>query len=229
MSNPGARIYTKVKRADKDLVEKFEGIPVANIGDNMGRIAAVDSGIKAMNNKKLVGTAITVKAPHGDNLMFHKAIDMAQEGDVIVVNAEGCMGHALCGEMMFAHAIQKGVKGFIIDGCIRDLYELQSMDISVYARGTQPNGPYKNGPGEINSTISLGGQIVRPGDIVCCDMDGIVIVKREDAENVLEKAIQQNKNERIKLEKINNGTLNKDWIDEQLKSIGCEIIDDYCN
>jgi regulator of RNase E activity RraA len=98
----------------------------------------------------MVGTAITVKAPLGDNLMFHKALDIAQKGDIVVVDGEGCMEHSLTGEVMMTYALSKGIKGFIIDGCIRDVETVEMLNFGVFARGVQPKGPYKNGPGEIN-------------------------------------------------------------------------------
>lgn len=227
MSKPGFRIYTKINRPAKELVEKFVDVPVANIADNMGRINCVDTGIKPMNKAKMVGVAVTVKAPIGDNLMFHKAMDMAGEGDIIVVDGEGCMNHSICGEIMMRYAMKRGIKGFVVDGCIRDVEALQDLDFSVYARGVQPKGPYKNGPGEINVPVSIGGQVVRPGDILCCDMDGIAVIKIEDAESALAMAIKSNEDEKVKFEKIESGTLSKAWVDKELTEKGCEIIDDY--
>jgi len=150
VGNIGFRIYTKIERPSRELVEGFKDIPVANIADNMGRISCVDSYIKPFNHVGLLGTAFTVKAPLGDNLMFHKAIDMAQPGDIIVVDGEADMNHSLCGEIMFRYAMSRGIAGFLIDGCIRDAASLKDLDFSVYARGVNPKGPYKNGPGEIN-------------------------------------------------------------------------------
>ena len=137
MKNPGFRIYTKVKRPSLDLVEKFTDIPVANIADNMGRISCVDTAIKPYNKVKMVRTAITVKAPLGDNLMFHKALDIAQKGDIVVVDGEGCMEHSLTGEVMMTYALSKGIKGFIIDGCIRDVEAVEMLNFwCVCKRGT---------------------------------------------------------------------------------------------
>ena len=99
---------------------------------------------------RLLGTAFTVNAPAGDNLLFHAALDMAQPGDVIVLANKGSMSRALCGEIMSNYAKKRGLAGIIIDGCVRDSYTLSQMDFPVYAKGITPNGPYKNGPGEMN-------------------------------------------------------------------------------
>lgn len=227
MGKPGFRIYTKIERPSYELVKKFIDVPVANMADNMGRITCVDTAIKPYNKMKMVGSAVTVKAAMGDNLMFHKAMDMAGEGDIIVVDGEGCMNHSICGEIMMRYAMSRGIEGFIIDGCIRDVEALQELEFSVYARGVQPKGPYKNGPGEINVPVSIGGQVVNPGDILCCDMDGIVVIKPSDAEYVLEKAMKHNEDEKVKFEKIAKGELNKTWVDKELAEKGCEIIEDY--
>ena len=229
MSKPGFRIYTKVNRPPKELVDQFIGLPVANISDNMGRIACMDTGLKALNKVKMVGTAVTVRVPAGDNLMFHKAMELAQPGDIIVVDGEGGITHALCGEIMMRYAISKGIRGFVVDGCVRDLEAIWEMDFGVYARGIQPKGPYKNGPGEINSVICAGGQVVSPGDIICCDMDGIVIVRPQDAQSVLELSQKHNDMEVKKLAEIEAGGLKKTWMDQILQEQGCEIINDIAN
>ena len=152
----GCRIRRNFERPSKELVEAFRGIPVANIDDNCGRIAAVDSSIFPLNPKaRLLGTAFTVNAPAGDNLLFHKALDMAQPGDVIVLANKGSLSRALCGEFMSNYAKSRGIAGIIIDGCVRDSYTLSQMDFPVYAKGITPNGPYKNGPGEMNFPVSI--------------------------------------------------------------------------
>lgn len=227
MANVGCRIYKKFDRPSKDLVEGFKGIPVANIGDQMGRISCVATEIKPQNGVGLLGTALTVKAPAGDNLMFHKALDMAEPGDIIVVDGEGDMGHALCGEIMMRYAMTKGITGFVVDGCIRDVEALQELDFGVFARGVNPKGPYKNGPGEINVPVSIGGQVVRPGDILIGDRDGLVVVRPEDAPELIEKSTEKLLQEKVKFEKIDAGILDKGWVDRKLDEIGCEFIDGF--
>ena len=144
----GCRIKRNFERPSKELIEAFRGIPVANIDDNMGRIAAVDSSIYPLNpNARLLGTAFTVNAPAGDNLLFHASLDMAQPGDVIVLANKGSMSRSMCGEIMSNYAKKRGLAGIIIDGCVRDSYALRELDFPVYAKGVTPNGPYKNGPG----------------------------------------------------------------------------------
>ncbi len=224
MANIGCRIYTAINRPSQSLIAEFGAIPVANIADNMGRISCVDSHIKPYNNVRLLGPAFTVKAPLGDNLMFHKALDMAQPGDVIVVDGEADLNHSLCGEIMFRYAISRGIAGFLIDGCIRDAAALKELDFPVYARGVQPKGPYKNGPGEINVPVSIGGQAVLPGDIVVGDSDGVVVIRPADADALLEKSKAHNQMEARTFEQIAAGTFDRSWVDKTLKEKGCEIL-----
>ena len=224
MGNIGFRIYTTINRPPKELIERFAGIPAANLADNMNRTACVGAAIKPFNDVPLLGPAFTVKAPQGDNLMFHKAIDMALPGDIIVVDGEGDESHSLCGEIMFTYAKKRGLAGFVIDGAIRDSYSLKDMDFPVYARAVQPNGPYKNGPGEIGVPVSIGGRVIFPGDILVGDADGIVVIRPEDAEEMLEKGRRHNNMEKESFRQIAAGTYDRSWIDKALADKGCEII-----
>ncbi|MGI6083954.1 MAG: RraA family protein [Acetivibrionales bacterium] len=219
------RIYQTIKRVDRAILDRFSGLPVANIADNMGRIACLDHSLVPFNNTPLLGTAFTVKAPAGDNLMFHKALDLAQPGDVLVVAANGYKNRSLCGGIMASYAKKKGLAGFIIDGAIRDKAEISKMDFPVYARSVQPNGPYKNGPGCINVPVSCAGQVIFPGDILVGDEDGIVVIRPDEAEEILEAAWAQNAMENRSFEEIEAGCYDRSWVDRVLKEKGCEIID----
>lgn len=226
MANIGCRIYTKINRPAPELVQGFAGIPVANIDDCMGRIACCGSALVPMNKAPLLGTAFTVRCPEGDNLMFHKALEMAQPGDVLVIAAGGSMHRALCGEIMSRTAMAAGIKGFVIDGCIRDKDEIAEFtDFPVYAKGVTPNGPYKNGPGEINVPVSVCGQVINPGDILIGDGDGLLVVKPEEAAELIEKSSGISKMEEGQKADIASGKgLSKPWLDKKLEEIGCEYI-----
>jgi RraA family protein len=224
MSNVGFRVFASMPRLDRELMEKFRDIPVANICDTMGRIYGLDKGVKPYNRIRLLGPAFTVKVPLGDNLMFHKALDMAQPGDIIAVDGEGCMDHSLCGEIMMRTAIKRGIAGFLIGGCIRDVEALANLPLAVFALGVQPKGPYKNGPGEINVPIAIGGQAILPGDLLVGDPDGVVVIRAADAPEVLAKALKHFAMEEDKFRKIEEGTLDKSWVDETLAKKGCELV-----
>lgn len=194
----GNRIFTEVTRPPRDIVEMFRGLPSSNINDEMNRLYCMHDYMKLLNPakaKSLLGTAITVKAPIGDNLFFHQALDMAQPGDIIVVDgASGC-NRSLAGEIMMRFAAKKGLAGIVVDGCLRDLDGIELLDMPIYAKGVTPQGPWKFGPGEVNVPIACGGQVVFPGDILVGDKDGIVVIRRQDAKAVAEVATKKKASE----------------------------------
>ena len=152
----------------------------------MEKTFAVESKIKPFHpNPIMVGHAITIHCPPGDNLVLQKAIELAQPGDVLVMNAGGDTTQAPVGEIVVSNCIRKGAAGLVIDGPIRDSDILPSLSIPVFAKGVTHRGCYKDRPGEINVTIACGGVVVRPGDLVVGDSDGVVIVPHEEAEALL--------------------------------------------
>jgi regulator of RNase E activity RraA len=153
---------------------------------------------------------------------------MAQPGDVIVVDAQGEFANSITGEIMMREACKKGISGVIIDGAVRDSEALHELDMPVYAAAVTPKGPYKDGPGEINVPISCGGIVINPGDILVGDADGIVVITPKDAPEVLVKARAKFQKEQEIFKAIEAGKRDKSWIDRELKSRGCEVIDDYC-
>lgn len=187
----GNRIYTRVRRPAPEIVQMFQGLPSSNINDEINRLYCMHDYMRLLNPdtaRPLLGTAITVKAPIGDNLFFHQALDMAQPGDIIVIDgASGC-NRSLAGEIMLRFAEKKGLAGIVADGCLRDLDGIVRLKMPVYAKGITPQGPWKFGPGEINVPIACGGQVVFPGDILVGDRDGIVVVRRQDAVMIAEAA-----------------------------------------
>ena len=194
-SKIGFRIYKDFKRPSEELVHKFNGIPSSNIGDILLRLSCMRHEIKPFNDLPLLGIAFTVKAPAGDNLVLQKALDLAKPGDIIVVDGEGCKDRSLMGEMMVDYAVRRGIKGFVIDGAVRDANALKNAKIPFYASAVTPQGPYKNGPGEINVPIACGGQVVFPGDILVGDEDGIVVIRPQYAEELAELAIRKHDGE----------------------------------
>lgn len=227
MSNIGCRIFTDIPRPSKELVERFRGLPVANIGDSMNRIYCVDSGIRSMNGKYMLGVAYTLHLPSGDNLMLHKAIEMAQPGDVLLISAGGAE-RAYCGELMMMDCRNHGFAGCAVDGYIRDIDEISRMDFPVFARGVTPQGPYKNGPGEINVPIAFGGQVVFPGDIVVGDTDGMIFVRPSEAEDILAKAWGQHAKENELHAQYDQGStaasFNGATREAALAAVKCDII-----
>ena len=143
----GFRIAKRTRKVSADVVERFRAIPVANASDCMSRITAGGCGLTPYHAEGvLAGPAFTVKTRPGDNLMLHKAIDMADPGDVIVVDGGGDVTNSLMGELMLMHAAKRGIAGFVLNGSIRDLDYISSGSMPVYAAGVTHRGPYKDGP-----------------------------------------------------------------------------------
>ena len=226
----GRRIYLKRHMPDPEIMMQFKNIPASNTCDVMGRNAAMNPRIRLVSSPKdqmMVGPALTVKARGGDNLALHAALNMAQEGDVLVVSNEEESTRALMGEIMMAYLrYTKKVAGIVMDGPIRDIDEIGKWDFPVYATGTTPGGPYKEGPGEVNVPISCGGVSVNPGDIILADPDGIIVIPRRDAAQILEDAKKFQAADEAKLEAAKNGTARREWVERTLKEKDFEIIDD---
>ena len=226
----GKRIYLKRHMPEPEVMMQFKTIPASNTCDVMGRNAAMNPRIKLVSSPKdqmMVGPALTVKARGGDNLALHAALNMAQEGDVLVVSNEGDNTRALMGEIMMAYLrYTKKVAGIVLDGPIRDIDEIGKWDFPVYATGTTPGGPYKEGPGEINVPISCGEISVNPGDIILADPDGVIVIPRKDAAQILEDAKKFQAADEGKLAAAKNGTAKRDWVEKTLAAKEFEIIDD---
>ena len=219
----GFRVRPATQRPDPALIARAAKLPAANIGDVMSRMQTMRGPFLAYGGRKVVaGPAFTVRARSGDNLMLHRAIDMAAPGDVIVVDGGGELGIAQTGELMMGHAARRGIAAVVIDGAIRDVAALRELALGVWARGATPSGPYKDGPGEIGYPISCGGQVVMPGDIVMADEDGVVVIPAGDAASVLTAAEAHNAKEIEIQAMIDAGTWPRGWVAEALKAKGCE-------
>jgi len=222
--NIGFRVLPSPARAPKELFAALAEHATSNLCDSMGRAHDVSGALRPMHRGgKLCGPALTVRTAPGDNLLVHKAIDLAQPGDVIVVDGGGFAGAALIGDIMTSYALTRGVAGFVIDGAVRDLEELAGRDLPVYARAVSPRGPTREGPGEINVAVSVGGTVVHPGDIVVGDADGLVIVAPAQAEGVLAAVKALLAKERAMLESIARGNVDRRWVDETLAAKGCTL------
>jgi len=227
IGKPGFRYKTDFKRPDSGILDAFKslmkqtGCLTGNVGDCLGRTAAMGSQIKGLSpGMKLVGPALTVKVPPTDNLMIHKALTLVQPGDVLVIDGGGNHSWALLGFLMVKTAMRLGLAGMIVDGCVRDAAEIRNSGFPVFAAGINPNGPMKEGPGEINYPIQCAGQIVHPGDIMVADDDGVVVVRQEHAEVAIEKVEAVIAIEAKRLAEIEAGMTTRPGLDEMLKAKG---------
>ena len=216
----GFRILPPPPRLDASLVDAFRGLASSNVADAMGRFNFMDPGIRSRSGLPLCGLAITVNARPGDNLMVHKALQLAQSGDIVVVSTNGNTTSAVFGELMCRTAVAAGIGGLVVDGAIRDAEGITALGFAAFSRTVTPGGCDKDGPGEINVPVSCGGAVVHPGDIVVGDADGVAVVPRADAAEVLELVRALVRNEEKRVAEIQAGTLFKPDIDETLRKKG---------
>jgi regulator of RNase E activity RraA len=220
----GFRILKRQRTVGADMIAAFRKLPVANISDSMARMTAGGARLRPMHaGGVLAGPALTVKARPGDNLMLHKAIDLAVAGDVIVCDAGGDLTTALIGEMMLGIAIRKKLGGVIINGAIRDAGFVRSSPFPVFAAGVTHRGPYKDGPGEINVPVAIDGMVIEPGDLIVGDDDGLVCVPFEHTAAILKATQAKHAAETKQLAEIAAGKDDRNWVDATLKRLGCEI------
>lgn len=223
----GFSVHRRERAVSPDLVAAFTHLPVANISDCMSRLYAGGPELRPIHTHKftLGGPALTVRSRPGDNLMLHHAINIASPGDVIVVDAGGETTTAIMGEIMAAVAIKNKVAGIVIYGAIRDAAEIRDMKFPLYAMGVTHRGPYKDGPGEINTPISIGGMVINPGDLILGDGDGVLCVPFEHAEAILKASQEKYEAEQVELAKIADGTADRSWVLQTLKQRGCSFHD----
>jgi 4-hydroxy-4-methyl-2-oxoglutarate aldolase len=220
---PGFRVNTTWRRPDAALLDAFGEASPAQVADSMSRLGAMDAGMRPVwPNPRVIGAALTAWCHAGDNLMIHKALSLAQPGDILVVNTQGA-GNSGFGELLATSAQKSGVRAVIIDGTVRDIDALEAMGLPVYARGLCPNGCNKDGPGEVGSIIACGGVAIRPGDIVVADRDGVTVVPLDDAPVVAAAAIAQVTREQKRMSEIHRGVITRPEIDETLRKL--KVID----
>jgi len=223
---PGFRIHENFTRLDETLMKHFQEYEVPDISDALNRLYALDAAITCQTNKghRLCAPACTVHVFPGDNLMVHKALDVAKPNDIVVVDAHGIRSmNAVLGDIICTKAKHRGIAGFIVDGLVRDMPGIEHLDFPVFARGTTPVGPLHRGPGEINCPISCGGVVVNPGDVIVADISGIVVVPREWAELIYHRLEAQKAHQEKYLEAVRRGEFSNAWVDDLLNQHECLV------
>lgn len=202
--------------APATLIKALQTVVTPHLSDNLQRLCGVAGLYKFHKSRKLVGTAVTVKARPGDNLLIYKALMLMQPGHVLVVDGAGDPTNALVGELLMLYARQRGCAGFVIDGAVRDTAAFYAADFPCYARSVSHRGPYKAGPGAINVPVTIGGQVIAPGDVIVGDEDGIVSFPQSEADALLVAARQSASNEELIKEEIASGSVNQSWLTKVL-------------
>lgn len=223
---PGHRAKRAVPRLSKELIDQFRLFETPDLSDLLNRLYAMTSEIhNLVNDRSIAGPACTVKLYPGDNLMLHKSLDIIEPGDIIVVDTTGCTTTAVIGDLVSQKAKHRGCEGIVIDGLVRDLPAMREVGLPVFAKGVTPVGPLHRGPGEVNYPIACGGVVVNPGDIVCGDATGVVVIPRAHAQTTLESAYAQRDKLRDYVDNIRRGNFSNDWVDDILAGNACAIED----
>jgi len=190
----------------QNIVDRLQGVPTGNICDSNNKGGNMDAGLKALSKTmRAVGPAFTVRCQPGDNLTIHKAIYEAPPGSVLVIDAQGFVKAGAFGDILATACMEQGIIGVVLDGACRDANDLEEMEFPVFCRSTNPGGTVKESLGERNITIQCGGRVVRPGDWIIADRDGVAVVEVERIEDVVNKAVEKNQKEEEIRQKILEG------------------------
>jgi regulator of RNase E activity RraA len=223
---PGFRIRLEIERTDAELVAGFAEFDTPAISDAMNRLYTMVPAIRVLTDPDIpiLGPACTVKCFPGDNLMVHKSLDIARPGDIVVIDTSASPLTAVCGDLISTKARHRGIAGFVVDGLVRDLPEIRALeDFPVFARGVTPIGPLHRGPGEINFPVSAGGIVVHPGDVIVGDLNGVVVVPREIARELLDRLRGRSDAEAAYRDAVARGEFDNAWVDTTLEAGSVEI------
>jgi len=199
--------------ADPALLARLRGIPVALLSDQLHRNRGTSALHPYHRPAAMAGTAVTVRTRAGDNLAVLRAFELCGPGHVMVVEAGGDCANALVGSILTFQAACQGLAGMVLDGAIRDVAEIGARDFPVYARGHTHRGPYKDGPGAINLPVAVDGMVVRPGDLVVGDQDGLLAFAPEEAEALIARAEAQAAAEEATIAAMREGRWDRSFID----------------
>lgn len=221
-------VVRDIERAPLPIVDELAPIGSATVHEAMGRRGFVGPDIRPIQDgARVAGTAVTVSCHAGDNLMIHAAVEVCREGDVLVVTNTAPSTHGMFGDLLAVSLANRGVRALVIDAGVRDTADLRSMGFPVWSRHVSCEGTVKASPGSVNVPVVLGGQPVEPGDIVCADDDGVVVVPRADAQDALAASRARLAREESTRERLRSGELGLDiyGLRQRLVDLGVEYVD----
>lgn len=221
-------IVQSIDRADLEVAAAIGATGAATVHEAIGRRGYLGADLVArQSGARIGGTAVTVLSHPGDNLMIHAAVEVCQEGDVLVVATTAPSTHGMFGDLLATSLMSRGVQGLVIDAGVRDVGDLNEMGFGVWSRHVSCQGTVKATAGSVNVPVSIGGVVVNPGDVVAADDDGVVIVPRDEADWALELSNARIANEAETRSRLLAGELGVDFhgLRDKLESLGVEYID----
>ncbi len=223
------KIVRNIQRANSEVIEILGTQGVATIHEAQGRIGLLNPYMRPIYpSEKVAGSAVTVSCQPGDNLMIHAAVEVCQPGDVLVVTTTSESTDGMFGDLLATSCQAHGIRGLIIDAGIRDVADLTTMNFPVWAKAISAQGTVKATPGSVNVDVVCAGAIIRPGDVVVGDIDGVVVIKREDAEAVAALGQKRLEKEAQSRAKLAAGELGIEFygLRPKLKELGVEYVDE---
>jgi 4-hydroxy-4-methyl-2-oxoglutarate aldolase len=221
-------VVRSIDRAETKIIDALRDAGVATVHEAAGRIGLLGPAIQARQaGAAVAGPAITVSCPPGDNLMIHAAVEVCRPGDVLVVTTTSPSTDGMFGDLLATSLMARGVIGLVSDAGVRDIATLREIGFPVWSRAVHAQGTVKASPGSVNVAVVAAGQIVRPGDIVVADDDGVLALPASRGAEVADAAAKRLANEATKRETLAAGTLGVDLygLRTLLAELGVEYVD----
>jgi 4-hydroxy-4-methyl-2-oxoglutarate aldolase len=220
-------VVRKIERADRGAVDGLGALGTATVHEAIGRRGFAGPQLHPIQHgTRLAGTAVTVSSHPGDNLLIHAAVEVCQQGDVLVVTHTAPSTHGVFGELLASSLMARGVRALVTDAGVRDTAELREMGFAVWSQHVSCQGTVKASAGSVNVPVVLGQVVVNPGDVVCGDDDGVVIVARDEAAWALERSRERAAREDTTRARLAAGELGVDiyGLRATLEALGVEYV-----